>query len=91
MPGFESQDVPSDDAEPDLSGGSFPERVRCWTIHHFTISDSEPHVSRLLRKVADSIDKLGDVEVFDITFCAEIGGATPEIRMTTYVSFPGEE
>jgi hypothetical protein len=63
-------------------------RVRDWTANHFTISDTGPDVTRLLRKVADALQELGQVEVLDITFCQEVEGSEPEAKMTIYLAFP---
>jgi hypothetical protein len=59
-----------------------------WTAHHFSISDHEANVARLLRNVADALDELGTVEVLDVTFCQEVEGSAPEARMTVYFTYP---
>jgi hypothetical protein len=44
------------------------EQVRGWTANYFSLEDGDGDVVGLLRKVADAIDQLGDVEVLDVTF-----------------------
>lgn len=53
---------------------SFVEDVRGWTVNVLRQVTMGPNVSRLLRKVAHSIDELGDIEVVDVTFCLEVKG-----------------
>lgn len=59
-------------------------RAREWKSNHFTISEPSEDTSRLLRKVADALDKLGRVQILDVTFCKELEGPSPEMRMTVY-------
>jgi hypothetical protein len=59
-----------------------------WTTFHF--AQSNPHgkgqgdVPSLLRRVADSIEALGDVMVEDITFSSEPTGDERDVSMTVY-------
>ena len=43
-----------------------------WTIHHFSQSNpagpGQGDVAALLRRVADTVESLGDVQVQDLTF-----------------------
>lgn len=61
-----------------------------WTANHFTISDTEANVPRLLRKVADSIDQLGDIEILDLCFSNQVEGKFLQSKLTVYFAFPGE-
>lgn len=63
-------------------------RVKNWTCHQFAISDAEADAPRLLRKMADAIEELGDVEILDVTFCLEVEGEAVAARMAAYFSFP---
>ena len=47
------------------------DQVRGWTANYFSLEDSDGDVVALLRKVADAIDELGDVEVLDVTFLSD--------------------
>ncbi|MDA0179237.1 hypothetical protein OJ997_02925 [Solirubrobacter phytolaccae] len=59
-----------------------------WTIHHFSQSNpvgpGQGFVPALLRRVADSIEELGDVDVQDITFSSEVTGEEDDLTMTVY-------
>ncbi|MEA3075882.1 MAG: hypothetical protein QOF60_790 [Actinomycetota bacterium] len=63
------------------------ERARGWTCQQFAVSDSEADVPRLLRKVADAIEELGDIDILDVTFCLEVEGPETEAKMAVYFSF----
>jgi hypothetical protein len=73
MPGFH---VPEEDAG----------MVADWTISHFSHSSPEGKaaVSALLRRVADSIESLGDVEVEGITFTRSPTDAEDNLTLTVY-------
>ncbi len=68
-------------------------QVRGWTCCHFTICDSEADVPRLMRKVADELDELGDIRILDVTFCLQTEGPGPtfEAEMSVYLAFPEDE
>jgi hypothetical protein len=69
--------------QPSPDNRALREQVREWTgIHHFTIALSD--TSDLLRRVADAIDELGDVEVYDVTFKAD---ELETKRVTVYFVF----
>jgi hypothetical protein len=59
-----------------------------WTMLHFSQSNptgaDQGDVAGLLRRVADSIDGLGDVTVEDITFHAEATAVEDDLMMTVY-------
>lgn len=59
-----------------------------WTTFHFSQSNpngaGEGDVAALLRRVADSIDALGDVMVEDITFSTEPTAEERNLRVTVY-------
>ncbi len=64
------------------------ERARGWTCHQFAVSDLEADVPRLLRRVADAIEELGEIDILDVTFCLELEGPEIEAKMAIYFSFP---
>lgn len=41
-------------------------------------------VAALLRRVASSIESLGDIQVQDVTFCTEATGDEDDLTMTVY-------
>ena len=59
-----------------------------WTMFHFSQSNpdgkGQGEVPALLRRVADSIDTLGDVMVEDITFSTEATSDERDLSMTVY-------
>ena len=59
-----------------------------WTISHFSQSNpagnDQGSVSALLRRVADSIESLGDVQVEDITFSSDVADREDDLTMTVY-------
>jgi hypothetical protein len=59
-----------------------------WTINHFSQSnpdgEGQGDVAALLRRVADSLDSLGDVQVEDVTFHSETADGEDELHVTVY-------
>ena len=59
-----------------------------WTINHFSQSNpmgsDQGDVPSLLRRVADSIEELGDVQIEDITFGTAVGDPEDNLTMTVY-------
>jgi hypothetical protein len=61
-----------------------------WTISHFSQSnpkgEGQGDVTALLRRVADTLDGMGDVDVQDITFHTEVTDGGDDLTMTVYYS-----
>ncbi len=59
-----------------------------WTIRHFSQSnptgEGQGDVARLLRRVADTLDELGDVNVQDVVFHSEVTDSEDDLKMTVY-------
>lgn len=59
-----------------------------WTVLHFSQSnpdgDGQGDVGALLRRVADTIDSLSDIQVEDITFQSQVTDAEDDLTMTVY-------
>jgi len=59
-----------------------------WTIFHFSQSNpkglGQGDVAALLRRVAESVDELGDVQVQDVTFHTEPTEGEDDLTMTVY-------
>ena len=59
-----------------------------WTILHFSQSnpsgEGQGDVASLLRRVADSIDALGDIDVADITFHTEVTKSEDDLTISVY-------
>jgi hypothetical protein len=66
-----------------------------WSIRHFSQGNAEGpeqgDVPRLLRRVADSIEALGEVEVQDLAFHTEITADGPWHSITVYFHRPEDE
>lgn len=59
-----------------------------WTINHFSQSNpsgaGQGNVPALLRRVVDSIEELGDVQVADITFSSSVCDDEDDLTVTVY-------
>lgn len=59
-----------------------------WTISHFSQSnpqgEGQGDVAALLRRVAATLDGLGDVDVQDIAFHTEVTEVEDHLTMTVY-------
>jgi len=66
------------------------EQAEKWTCNHFSITDHRGDAAKLLRKAADEIKKLGEIEVLDIVFNSAGGRLYDEITVSVYFSFPSE-
>jgi hypothetical protein len=65
-----------------------PEDPKTWTVLHFSQSNpsgtGQGDVAALLRRVADTIDSFGDIQVQDITFHSEVDDGEDDLTMTVY-------
>jgi hypothetical protein len=66
------------------------EQARKWTCNHFSITDHRGDPAKLLRKAADSIEQLGEIEVLDIVFRSPGEPSFKEITVSVYFSFRSE-
>jgi hypothetical protein len=76
----------------DASGG-FREKARNWKCNNFSITEHRGDAAALLRKVAGAIEKLGDIEILDITYRRPGDPPALELTVTVYFYFrsePGE-
>ena len=59
-----------------------------WTTFHFSqsnpLGEGQGSVPALLRRVADSIDRLGDVDVHDLVFHSVVGADEDDLTITVY-------
>jgi hypothetical protein len=59
-----------------------------WTIRHFSQSNpsgsGSGDVAALLRRVADTLDSLGDVQVEDLTFKSNVTADEDDLIITVY-------
>lgn len=66
---------------------AFAAQVRDWSCHHFSITESDGETSRLLRKVADAIDQLGNANILDITYSPAADPGFEQVSATVYLTF----
>jgi hypothetical protein len=63
-----------------------------WSTFHFSQSNPagprQDSVPALLRRVADSVERLGEIDVLDITFHTTPTVAGPDLTMTVYYDRP---
>jgi hypothetical protein len=59
-----------------------------WTAQYFAQSNpagaGQGDVAALLRRVAETIDDLGDVDVQDLTFSSAVGDGEDDLTITVY-------
>jgi len=59
-----------------------------YTTFHFSQSNpagaGQGDVAALLRRVATTLDELGDIQVMDVTFSSETTGEEDDLTMTVY-------
>jgi hypothetical protein len=55
-----------------------------WSCRVFSIADTDNNAPRLLRKVAEVLEELGDAEILDITYCVQTEGPSFESVATVY-------
>jgi hypothetical protein len=59
-----------------------------WSVLHFSQSNPEGpgqgDVAALLRRVADTLDGLGDVDVQDMTFQSQVTDGEDDLTVTVY-------
>ena len=59
-----------------------------WTIVHFSLSNlagtGQGSVPALLRRVADTLESRGDVDVQDVVFHSEVTDHEDDLTMTVY-------
>ena len=59
-----------------------------WSAFHFSLSNpagpGQGDVARLLRRTADHLDALGDVQIADVVFSSEPTADEDDLRFTIY-------
>jgi len=62
------------------------DRAPDWTVRHLSRSNPEGHgqgnVAALLRRVADTIEQLGDIDVQDLVFHSAVTDNEDDLTMT---------
>jgi hypothetical protein len=66
-----------------------------WTIAQFAQSNpvgpGQGDVAALLRRVAETLDRLGEISVLDITFHRELMPGEDRLLMTVYYDRPDDD
>jgi hypothetical protein len=66
------------------------EKARHWKCNNLSISDHRGDAAGLLRKIADAIDQLGDIQILGITYCRPTEPPALELTMSLYFYFRSE-
>jgi hypothetical protein len=65
-----------------------PKPSKKWTVRHFSqgnpVGPGQDDVPALLRRVAKTIERMGDVDIMDMTFGTEINEHGRLFRVTVY-------
>ena len=73
----------------DASGG-LREQARNWTCQNLSITEHGGDAAALLRKIADAIEQLGDIEILDVTYRRPADPPALELTVTVYFYFRSE-
>ena len=63
------------------------EQSKTWSCNNISITDHGGDTVTLLRKLADTIEQLGDIEIMDITYRKPTDPSVIEITLTVYFYF----
>lgn len=63
------------------------EKARNWTCHNLAITEHSGDAAALLRKAADAIEQLGDIEILDITYRRPTDPPALELTVSVYFYF----
>lgn len=68
-------------------------KAKNWICNNLAITEQSGDAAALLRKVADAIEQLGDIEILDVTYRRPADPPALELTVTVYFYFrsePGE-
>jgi hypothetical protein len=66
------------------------EKAKNWTCNNLAITDHGGDAAGLMRKVADAIEQLGDIEILDITYRRPTEPPLRELTVSLYFYFRSE-
>jgi hypothetical protein len=66
------------------------EKAENWTCNSLAITDHGGDAAGLLRKAADAIEQLGDIEILDITYRRPPAPPLVELMVSLYFYFRSE-
>jgi len=70
--------------------GRLREEVRNWKCQNLAITERGGDAAALLRKAADAIEQLGDIEILDITYRRPTDPPALELTVSVYFYFRSE-
>lgn len=70
--------------------GDLREKAKNWKCNNFSITEHRGDAAALLRKVARSIEQLGDIEILDLTYQPSADPSALEITVSVYFYFLSE-
>jgi hypothetical protein len=65
-------------------------KAKNWTCNQFAITEHGGDAAKLLRRAADSIEQLGDIEILNIAYRPSSDAADLEITVSVYFYFRSE-
>lgn len=66
------------------------EDARNWKCHNLAITEHRGDAAALLRKAADAIEQLGDIEILDVTYRPPADPPALELTVSVYFYFRSE-
>jgi hypothetical protein len=66
------------------------DQARNWTCQNLAITEHDGNAATLLRKAAEAIEELGNIEILDIAFKRPIHPPALELTVSVYFYFPDE-
>jgi len=72
------------------ASGDLRVQARNWTCQNFSITEHSGDAASLLRKVADAVGQLGDIEILDVTYRRPAEPPALELTVTVYFYFRSE-
>ena len=61
--------------------------VKSWKMNHFSQTQPLKDAPRLLRNIADTLEKLGDISLVDLLGTTSVEDGVDELTITVYLSF----
>ena len=71
----------------EITQQSLREQAKSWTCNNVSITDHGGDTVTLLRKLANTIEQLGNIEIMDITYRKTTDRSASEITVTVYFYF----
>ena len=72
------------------ASGDLSEEARNWKCNNLAITEHGGNAAALLRKAADAIEQLGDIEILDVTYRRPADPLALELTVKVYFYFRSE-